>query len=315
MNAIPSDPTLPETASTPLPALPSGLPASAQTPLGPAVQVGPSLLGAEGDAALEAVLRHRPLLAFDFDGTLAPIRARPEEVRVDPRLARVLEGLAARLPVAIVTGRAIRDVRPRLGFTPHTIVGNHGAEEVDESADDGGLGSAGLGSASGTAPAALREALDPLRRQLARDEPDLRRHGVRVEDKGVSIALHYRGSRDPELAQTLIDAVLARTRSQTDAPQLQVFGGKMVVNALAAQAPDKAVAVARLVRRFGSGAVVFAGDDVNDEPVFRMAAPHWVTIRVGADAIPSPARFRVDEPRQLVPWLQAMLSQLRSPRP
>ena len=263
-----------------------------------------TLLGPEGAQALTQVLHHRPLLAFDFDGTLAPIIDRPDHVQVDPRLARVLGALAIRLPVAIVTGRAIRDVRARLGFRPHFIVGNHGAEEEAIRGDT-------PHTETDTAPGVLQVALDPLRRQLARDEFDLRRHGVRMEDKGASIALHYRGCREPALAIAWIEAVLARARSQTDAPALQVFGGKMVINVLAAQAPDKAVAISRLVQRCGAASVVFAGDDVNDEPVFRMAPPHWVTIRVGSDDALSPARFQVDEPRDLLPWLGSMLTQLR----
>ncbi len=267
------------------------------------------LHGPEGELALHQVLQHRPLLAFDFDGTLAPIVARPESVQVDPALSRVLAGLAVRLPVAIVTGRAIRDVRPRLAFTPHFIVGNHGAE------DDPTPGYATSADAQAQAAAtAFEAALQPLRRQLGRDHADLRRLGIQVEDKGASVALHYRASREPALALALIEAVLTRVQSQSQARALQVFGGKMVVNVMAADAPDKAAAVARLVRRCGAGAVVFAGDDVNDEPVFRMAPPHWVTIRVGTDDAPTPARFRVDEPRGLVPWLQRMLSQLRYPR-
>ena len=60
----------------------------------------------EGEAGLAAILRKRPLLAFDFDGTLAPIVARPDDARISRRAAARLGSLAARLPVAIVTGLA-----------------------------------------------------------------------------------------------------------------------------------------------------------------------------------------------------------------
>ena len=78
------------------------------------------LLSARGEAALAALMRRRPLLAFDFDGTLAPIVARPEDARVPAAVAARLAVLALRLPVAIVTGRAIGDVRHRLGFEPQS---------------------------------------------------------------------------------------------------------------------------------------------------------------------------------------------------
>src|SRR6478736_5565243 len=92
------------------------------------------LLEAAGLEALAALARDRALFAFDFDGTLAGIRARPSEVRVAPTLARRMAALARARPVAIVTGRRIGDVRTRLGFEPAFIVGNHGAEDETDPA-------------------------------------------------------------------------------------------------------------------------------------------------------------------------------------
>src|SRR5215831_7843340 len=79
-----------------------------------------------GRAALVTTLAGRPLLAFDFDGTIAPMNARPEESRVADAVADLLARLASQRPVAVITGRSVDDVRPRLGFTPQYIVGNHG---------------------------------------------------------------------------------------------------------------------------------------------------------------------------------------------
>ena len=58
----------------------------------------------EGETALADTMRRQPLLAFDFDGTLAPIVARPDDARVPPAVAHRLQRLASRLPVAIVSG-------------------------------------------------------------------------------------------------------------------------------------------------------------------------------------------------------------------
>ena len=75
-----------------------------------------------GERALQAVMQLRPLLAFDFDGTLAPIVARPDEARVAEAVSHGLAKLARDLPVAIITGRSVADVRPRLGFAPHFVI-------------------------------------------------------------------------------------------------------------------------------------------------------------------------------------------------
>jgi trehalose 6-phosphate phosphatase len=248
----------------------------------------PHLLSAQGDLALATALQRRPLLAFDFDGTLAPIVARPADARVSVALARRLEKLSRRLPVAVITGRSVEDVTRRLRFAPRYVVGNHGAEDP-----------------SAPAPAPLQQALEPLRERLRAEAAALDAAGVNVEDKRFSIALHYRCARDPERAQTLITSLLHRPEERT-----RVFGGKRVVNVVANNAPDKADAVLQLLQRTGAGAVVYLGDDVNDEVVFERAQPHWLTVRVGRDDPRSKAAFCLDSPAEVGIVLHKMLTTL-----
>ena len=196
-------------------------------------------------------------MAFDFDGTLAPIMARPDDACIAAAVATRLKAPTSRLPVAIVTGRAVADVCERLGFTPQFIIGNHGAEE-DTAAVTGDILAGALVKPLGNLRATLRAHADGL--QAA---------GVVVEDKGLSIALHFRQSHHRTRAQQLI------TDLQTPEPAvLRFLVGKMSVNAMAADAPDKAQAVHALVARLGAAAAFFAGDDVNDEPVFATAPAH-----------------------------------------
>ncbi|HZW76021.1 MAG TPA: trehalose-phosphatase, partial [Caldimonas sp.] len=84
----------------------------------------------DGLAAIRASLAGRTLLSFDIDGTLAPIVERPWDANVPEPVQRVLARLAARTPVAIITGRAVADARTMLGFAPSYLIGNHGAEGV-----------------------------------------------------------------------------------------------------------------------------------------------------------------------------------------
>ena len=156
------------------------------------------LLTRKGEAALAATMRQHPLLAFDFDGTLAPIVPRPHQARIPTAVSARLAWLVARLPLAIVTGRSVADVRARLGFKPTYIVGNHGAED---DADP-------VGSASRAG------ALDPLRRLLASRAAALGEAGVLVEDKGQSIALHYRLSRKREQALGQIRELLSSSQAR-----------------------------------------------------------------------------------------------------
>lgn len=249
----------------------------------------PHLLQPSGEDALAAVLRRSPLLAFDFDGTLTPIVATPDQARISQAVSGKLQRLASRLPVAIVTGRRVDDVRPRLGFQPHFVVGNHGAE-MDEADVAQGAG-------------ALRE----VRGELERREVELARAGIMVEDKGLSLALHYRLSRRPDEALALIREVL-----RPALPRCRTFSGKMVENVVPADAPDKALAVHRLVAHCNVSCAIFVGDDVNDEPVFASAPRDWLTIRVGR-APDSRAGYFLDSTAEVGLLLDRMLVHLGQP--
>ena len=244
------------------------------------------LFSDEGQAALGAVMAREPLLAFDFDGTLAPIVARPDDAHVPLEVAQALDALARRLPVAVITGRSVADVRERLGFVPRYVVGNHGAEDAD----------------NGPPPEACH-ALDSLRRRIDVNADVLRAHGVDVEDKNFSLALHYRLASDAGAALLCIEELL-----QGMDPALRRFGGKCVVNVVAAGLPDKGDALAALVRRAGASAALFVGDDVNDEAVFIRADPDWLTVKIGREDPLSRATFFLDSETEL----EALLRQMRA---
>src|SRR5690348_1537709 len=68
------------------------------------------------------------LCVFDFDGTLSPIVAQPHKAHLPLAILQRLEALSALAPIAIVTGRSLEDIQPRLGFAVDFIAGNHGLE-------------------------------------------------------------------------------------------------------------------------------------------------------------------------------------------
>ncbi len=248
------------------------------------------LFSPEGEAALASLMRRRPLLAFDFDGTLAPIVERPDDARAAPEIADRLQWLAGRLPLAIVTGRAVADVQPRLGFTPQHLIGSHGAE-------DPAAAPAGLVADNCSA------ALDALRVRLAAERDAWNVRGVQIEDKGHSLALHYRRAADPGMAAAAIEVLM-----QELDPALATFGGKCVVNIVDAAAPDKGDAVAALLARCDADVAFFIGDDVNDETVFGRAATDWLTVRIGRDDPHSQAMFFLDGQDEVVALLDRMIA-------
>lgn len=245
------------------------------------------LLSGEGVAALVAAMGKRPLLAFDFDGTLAPIVARPDDAKVPVAVVNRLRRLSAQLSVAIISGRRVDDVRKRLEFEPAYVIGNHGAEDPFSACDD------------------TVQALDAIRRHLLAAEAELTKAGVQLEDKGSSLALHYRLARDRQLASTLIDNALRGLP-----PGLSAFGGKLVTNVVVDAAHNKAQALAVLVERCQSDSAIFVGDDVNDEPVFARGEPSWLTVRVGRDDPASKAQFFLDSGIELPLMLDLMVASL-----
>ncbi|MBI5721640.1 MAG: trehalose-phosphatase [Burkholderiales bacterium] len=247
----------------------------------------------EGEAALAAVMRRRLVLGFDFDGTLAPIVAHPGDARVPPAVAGRLRALAAVCPVVVVSGRAVADLRDRLGFTPRHVIGSHGADDPSS-------------AETAAATAAHTAALQPLRAHLQRHAADLAAGGVMLEDKGASIALHYRLAPSPALARALLQRLL-----EPEPAGVRIFAGKRVLNAIAAAAPDKAHAMHELVHRLDADCAFFAGDDVNDEPVFASAPDDWLTVLVGGGRGHSHARFFIDGPQQMGHLLERALDHLQ----
>jgi trehalose 6-phosphate phosphatase len=244
------------------------------------------LFSAYGHAANSALMAvGKPLLAFDFDGTLAPIVARAEDARVPPPVASRMPQLCARWPVAVISGRSLADVSARLGFEPSFMIGNHGIEDP-----------------LGPPPERWSAALEPLRKQLRAHAGELVRHGVAVEDKTFSIALHYRMAPDLQKARRAIDDVL-----NGDVGELSIGGGKCVVNLACNGAPDKGDAVIALARRCQAEAGLFVGDDDNDEPAFAKVPANWLTVRVGQDAVHSQAAYYLEGPQQLPLLLQMLL--------
>ena len=213
----------------------------------------------EGVACLDATLATQPLLAFDIDGTLAPIVARPQDARLPDDIQECLTKLARRTDVAIVTGRAVSDARRMLAFEPRFLIGNHGAEGMPTWRDR----TAGFAQT-------VRDWRDIIDGCAALD-----RAGVMVEDKRYSLSLHYRQAPDVEAARR---AILACIDALHPAPK--IIDGKAVVNLLPRDAPDKGEAMRALIDETGYRNVLYVGDDDTDETLFRLHLPGVLTLRV-----------------------------------
>jgi trehalose 6-phosphate phosphatase len=223
----------------------------------------------------------RVLLAFDFDGTLAPIVAEPDRAAMRPATRQLLARAASRYPCVVITGRARADALRRLGGVGVTeVIGNHGIEAWQAPAR-------GLLAVQRWRPALLRHlAAVP---------------GIVIEDKTFSVTVHYRRARDKKRARA---AILRAASSLTGA---RMVPGKLVMNLLPSGSPDKGTALRKARTHCGCDAAVFVGDDTTDEDVFALLPADWLlTIRVGRRR-GSLASFYIRDQRAIDDLLRALL--------
>ena len=226
-------------------------------------------------------------LFLDVDGTLLEIEREPGAVHVPDRLCRVLENLqsATAGALALVSGRSLRQL-DRL-FSPLILsaAGLHGLERrnlrvgTEKAAPD---------------PAILKRARERLAAFAASTE------GVLLEDKGLTLALHYRN------APAAADAALAVAEAAVAASggALVLLGGKMVLE-LKPPGVDKGAAIAAFMDEppFAGRRPVFAGDDVTDEAGFAtINAMGGISIRIG-DGSPTAATYGHENVAAVQTWL------------
>lgn len=230
-------------------------------------------------------------LLLDFDGTLVKLQRNPWEVRVPQRTKRMLERLAQnpRLFVAIVSGRRCQDLQTRIGVETLHFIGLHGAEEQGK-------------------PTKISSA---VARILARAQRGARTRmsampGMRIEDKGMSFAVHYRGATAPvaSAAKSCLLDVVAPLRDT-----LRVLDGAMVWEVLPNVIRGKGGAVGDLLAEFPSETpAIYIGDDGTDESAF-CALGDQITIRVG-NPQKSHAKYYVQDPGEVNRFLLRLEAEL-----
>jgi trehalose 6-phosphate phosphatase len=195
------------------------------------------------------------VLLLDFDGTLAPIMDRPELAAMPVRTRRALERLMAMegVTVAVVSGRGLADVRERAAIPGIAYAGNHGME----------IEGAGLHRIHPQAAAARPD----LAAAAARIMADLEgMDGALMEDKGLSLSIHYRMApeREADVREIVLEAVDGR-------PGLVVTEGKMVLEVRPRVEWDKGRAVLFLLEQMRpprDTPILYLGDDRTDEDAF-----------------------------------------------
>jgi trehalose 6-phosphate phosphatase len=229
---------------------------------------------------------------LDIDGTLLDIEGHPDHVRIGRAELDLVDGLhrATHGALALVSGRPLAGIDVLFYPLKLPIAGQHGAERRDGD---------GRRHRHQFAVEALHRAATPVRKFVARNE------GLIFEDKGASVALHYRLA--PQLAAAARAIVENAVKGAGGAVEMQV--GKMVFE-LKPAGCDKGKAIEQFMAdaAFSGRTPVFLGDDVTDEFGFRVVNRlKGHSIKVGSGA--TDARWRLANPAAAKAWLGAWIDQ------
>ena len=226
---------------------------------------------------------------FDFDGTLADIAQRPEDVTVTEATREALETLfqSSKGAVAIITGRDIASIDHFLEPLRLPVAGVHGLTRRDAG------GRMHQPAFDAAALQAIEAALQPLAAREA---------GLLLEHKVGAIALHYR--LRPELESACREAM---ERAANGFPAIGVRRGKMVIEAIG-HTGNKGAAIGTFLQEepFLGRTPVFAGDDLTDEDGFALVNERaGVSIKVGIGD--TGARYRAASREDLLTWLKTII--------
>jgi trehalose 6-phosphate phosphatase len=251
------------------------------------------LLSEEGRQAMRSLVAGPLLYAFDFDGTLAPISPNRHAVKLSRPIGEWLKELAKRAPCAVVSGRSLTDLSPRINGTVPYVIGNHGIESPLTPAPT-------LTWADGICQgwkAALRTRLADRLTEL----------GVEVEDKRYTLTFHFRTGMDPEPSRVAVLSLIQDLRP-VPVPLL----GKASVNALPPARNGrfgKGPATLALMTHLGLKGLLYVGDDETDETVFALKERLVMGVRIG-ESTGSHARYYLKRQEEIEEVLRFLIHRL-----
>ncbi len=246
---------------------------------------------------LTGSLLNKAAFFFDFDGTLTNIVLRPEDVRLKTVVRNIIEELAERFPVGVISGRQLSELKRLVAVKNIFYSGNHGVE----------IEGPGFKFVE---PRSARSSTYII--SLAKEiDRKVRPYGARVNSKNYSVSIHYR-TLDPHLVKGLLAELEKLLKTPVRHGRIDVFHGKKVVEIKAPVDWDKGKAIELITKKkVRNGKPVFFGDDTTDEYGFRKVnSLGGISVFVGGSRRQTAARYRIASPADLTAELAKFLFEL-----
>lgn len=231
------------------------------------------------------------LYAFDFDGTLSPIVTDYRDAKTSAIINDLMMKLCALVPVAIISGRSVTDLKRILNFSPKYLIGNHGLEGVLSEMEV---------EAIKTKCNECKKIIVDFGSVIFGDI------GIVLEDKIFSFSLHYRNAADPEKAEKIIHEAIKLLPIEAE-----IIKGKSVINVLPSLEINKGYAFRKILLLENKQYSFFIGDDETDEDIFDIADPNCLTVRVERSP-KSKAKFYINNQSEIEILLTKILNYMET---
>jgi len=237
---------------------------------------------------IEKIPKNNIFLFLDYDGTITPIVDSPEKAVLSEKMRSMIIKLKGVIPVAIISGRSLDDLKQRVNIENMIYAGNHGVEIWD-----------GNKLVQGTQLSDSQKQLKGIIKGLRETLSTVK--GAMVEDKGVTASVHYRNVDVSNLGR-LFDIFWSKADEYKEL--FRVTTGKKVFEIRPYGVWNKGDAVKWILKNLGKKKVpIYVGDDATDEDAFKAIKGKGIGICVGRSLEADYYLETQEEVKQLLNWI------------